>query len=132
MTDTTRTTVTLSRSYMNLIEELVDVFGATKAQVISNIVEYFFNDKKNDPLVEKLRNRKRKEKPPDEGELFEKIEKYLKISDKVPFEVFVEHLQLDKEFVINHLEIWGKKFNFQIIDNKITKIKKSSSKQQSK
>ncbi|MHA1988604.1 MAG: hypothetical protein ACW98D_18380 [Promethearchaeota archaeon] len=128
MTDTTRTTVTLSRSYMNLIEELVDVFGATKAQVISNIVEYFFNDNKNDPLVEKLRSRKRKEKPPDEVELFEKIDKYLEISDKIPFEVFVEHLQLDKEFVITRLELWGNKFNFQIIDNKITKMKKPSSK----
>ena len=37
MTDTTRTTVTLNKSYMSLIDELVDVFGATKAQVISNI-----------------------------------------------------------------------------------------------
>ena len=64
MTETSRTTVTLNNSYMKLIEELVDVFGATKAQVISNIVEYFFNDSKNDPLLEKLRARKRKENPP--------------------------------------------------------------------
>ncbi|MHA1913570.1 MAG: hypothetical protein ACW986_02420 [Promethearchaeota archaeon] len=127
MTDTTRTTVTLSKSYMKLIEELVDVFGATKAQVISNIVEYFFNDNKNDPLVEKLRTRKRKEKPPDEADLFAKINKYLKISDKIPFEIFVEHLQLDRDFVISHLETWGKKFKFQMINNKITKISTSSS-----
>ncbi len=35
MTETSRTTVTLNNSYMKLVEELVDVFGATKAQVIT-------------------------------------------------------------------------------------------------
>ena len=123
MTETTRTTVTLNKSYMKLIEELVDVFGATKAQVISNIVEYFFNDNKNDPLLEKLRTRKRKEKPPEKSEIDSKIQKYLKIADKIPFEVFIDHLNLDSDFVINHLDEWGKKYNFIIIDNKIVKIK---------
>jgi hypothetical protein len=62
MTETTRTTVTLNKSYMKLIEELVDVFGTTRAQVINNIVEYFFNDSNNDALLEKLRTRKRQER----------------------------------------------------------------------
>ncbi|MFX0035040.1 MAG: hypothetical protein ACFE9I_05295 [Candidatus Hermodarchaeota archaeon] len=123
MTETTRTTVTLNKSYMKLIEELVDVFGATKAQVISNIVEYFFNDNKNDPLLEKLRARKRKEKLPDKSELNSRIQKYLKISDKIPFDVFIDHLNLDSDFVINHLDEWGEKYNFKVIDNKIVKIK---------
>lgn len=123
MTETTRTTVTLNKSYMKLIEDLVDVFGATKAQVISNIVEYFFNDNKNDPLLEKLRARKRREKPPEESDLEYKIRKYLKRADKIPFEVFVNHLRLDAEFVINHLDDWGEKYDFMFIDNKIIKTK---------
>ena len=121
MTETTRTTVTLNKSYMKLIEELIDVFGATKAQVISNIVEYFLNDSKNDPLLEKLRARKRKEKIPDKLELDIRIRKYLKMADKIPFEVFVDHLKLDADYVINHLDEWGEKYNFKIIDNKIMK-----------
>ncbi|MFX1308352.1 MAG: hypothetical protein ACFFB6_06770 [Promethearchaeota archaeon] len=121
MTETTRTTVTLNKSYMKLVEELIDVFGATKAQVISNIVEYFFNDSKNDPLLEKLRARKRKEKVPDKLDLDNRIRKYLKMADKIPFEVFIEHLNLDSEFVINHLDEWGEQYNFRIIDNKIMK-----------
>ncbi|MHA2394311.1 MAG: hypothetical protein ACXAEX_20430 [Promethearchaeota archaeon] len=125
MTETTRTTVTLNKSYMKLVDDLVDVFGSTKAQVISNIVEYFFNDSKNDPLLEKLKARKRKEKIPDEQELNEKIGKYLKISDQIPFDVFVEHLKLDREFAIGRLEDWGKKYNFMFIDNKIIKIKET-------
>ncbi|MFX1386567.1 MAG: hypothetical protein ACFE9M_05060 [Promethearchaeota archaeon] len=121
MTETTRTTVTLNKSYMKLVEELIDVFGATKAQVISNIVEYFFNDSKNDPLLEKLRARKRKEKVPDKLDLDNRIRKYLKMADKIPFEVFIDHLNLDSEFVINHLDEWGEQYNFRIINNKIMK-----------
>jgi len=123
MTETSRTTVTLNNSYMKLIEELVDVFGATRAQVISNIVEYFFNDSKNDPLLEKLRARKRKEKPLEQNELNKKISKYLKRADRIPFNVFIEHLNLDTDFVISQLDDWGEKFNFMFIDNKIIKNK---------
>jgi len=123
MTETTRTTVTLNKSYMKLIEELVDVFGPTKAQVINNIVEYFFNDNKNDALLEKLRSRKRKEKPPSQLDIDYKIKKYLKISDKIPFNVFIEHLKLDTDFVIDHLDEWGEIYGFMFIDNKIIKVK---------
>ena len=107
---------------MKLIDELVDVFGATKAQVISNIVEYFFNDSKNDPLLDKLRARKRKEKPPERTDLDERIRKYLKRADKIPFNIFVDHLKLDTEFVINNLDEWGEKFSFMFVENKIIKI----------
>jgi hypothetical protein len=126
MTETSRTTVTLNNSYMKLIEELVDVFGATRAQVIGNIVEYFFNDNKNDPLLEKLRARKRKENPPESSELIKKINKFLKISDQIPFNVFVEHLNLDADFVISQLDDWADKFDFMFIDNKIIKRRKNS------
>ena len=123
MTDTTRTTVTLNKSYMKLVDELIDVFGATKAQVISNIVEYFFNDSKNDPLLEKLRTRKRKEKPPSEIDIHNRLREYLSKADQIPFEVFLEHMKLDSDFVISHLGEWGEKYNFLLINNKITKIK---------
>jgi len=124
MTETTRTTVTLNKSYMKLVEELVDVYGATKAQVIGNIVENFFNNSSNDSLLEKLRARKRKEHPPDPIEIDTRIKKYLKIVDKIPFNIFVEHLKLDEDFVVNHLDEWGKKYNFKVIDYKIVKTEK--------
>ena len=127
MTETSRTTVTLNNSYMKLVEELVDVFGATKAQVISNIVEYFFNDNHNDALLEKLRARKRKENPPEEAEINERIKKYLRIADKIPFNVFVDHLNLDTEFVINRLDDWAEKYKFLFIDNRIIKVKEDKS-----
>ena len=119
MTETTRTTVTLNKSYMRLVEELIDVFGPTKAQVISNIVEYFFNDNRNDALLNKLRTRKRKENPPPELVVDRKIKNYLSISDKIPFNVFLEHLELDFDYAINHLGEWARKYGFKFIDNKI-------------
>jgi hypothetical protein len=121
MTETTRTTVTLNKSYMRLIEELVDVFGTTRAQVINNIVEYFFNDSKNDPLLEKLRSRKRKETLPNKLELDKRIKGYLNRADKIPFNVFIEHLKLDPDFIIDHLEELGEEYGFKIIDNRIVK-----------
>ncbi len=124
MTETTRTTVTLNKSYMKLVKDLVDVFGATRAQVITNIVEYFFNDSKNDPLLEKLRARKRKEKLPEEFELDKKIKIYLKRTDNIPFNIFLDHLKLDADFVIDHLDEWGEKYNFKLINNNIIKDKK--------
>ena len=123
MTETTRTTVTLNKSYMKLVEELVDVFGATKAQVISNIVEFFFNDSNNDPLLEKLRKRKRKENPPEQNELDRKIKKYLERADKIPFNVFIDHLNLDPDFVKENFNDWAEKYNFLFVDNKIIKLK---------
>jgi hypothetical protein len=121
MTETTRTTVTLNKSYMRLVEELVDVFGATRAQVINNIVEYFFNDSKNDQLLEKLRSRKKKELVPKKEEIDKKIRGYLKIANKIPFDVFVDHLKLDPDFIITHLAELGEKYDFMIVDNKIIK-----------
>ncbi len=127
MTETSRTTVTLNNSYMKLVDELVDVFGATKAQVISNIVEYFFNDSHNDALLDKLRARKRKENPPEIAEINERSRKYLKISDKIPFDVFIDHLNLDTEFVIRQLDDWGEKYKFLFIDNQIINVNEEKS-----
>ena len=124
MANTKRAHVTIEESYWKLLEELVDVFGPSIPQVISNIITYFFNDPKNDALLEKLRARKRKEKPPDPEEIEKDISKYLKISNNIPFDKFLNHLKLDTDFAISQLEDWGKKFGFIIDNNKIVKIEK--------
>ncbi|MFX1589095.1 MAG: hypothetical protein ACFFC1_13160, partial [Promethearchaeota archaeon] len=66
---------------------------------------------------------KRKEKPPEKSDIENRIIKYLKRADKIPFEVFVNHLKLDSEFVIDHLDEWGEKYDFMYVDNKIIKSK---------
>lgn len=121
MTNTKRAHITIEESYWDLIEELVDVYGATIPQVISNIVTYFFNNPGNDALLMKLRARKRKLKPPEEAEIEARIKKYLKRANNIPLKVFIDHMKLDKDFVISHLDEWGEKFSFIYSDDKIVK-----------
>jgi hypothetical protein len=121
MTDTARTTVTLTSSIMNLVEDLVGVFGATKAQVIGNIVEYFLNDSKNFTLLNELRKRKRKIKHPDDKLIEHKINILLKGANMIPLDSFLDFLDLEESFFYERNHIWSQKFNYYVEDNKIIK-----------
>jgi hypothetical protein len=122
MTETERTTVTLSKINMKLVNELIGVYGNTQAAVISNMVKHFFEDSKNYALIEELKARKRKFKPPEEKVIEERISNLLKWADSIPFEDFIKDLDLDRQYVIDHFHKWTKKYNIKRIDNKIIKI----------
>lgn len=122
MTDTKRTTVTLTTSIMNLVGDLVGVFGATKAQVISNIVENFLNDSKNFPLLNELRKRKMKLEHPDDETIEHKITLLLKGANKIPLESFLNFLEIEESIFYEKNHIWSQKFKYYLEDNKIIKI----------
>jgi len=122
MTDTERTTVTLSAINMKLVNELIGVYGNTQAAVISNIVKHFFEDSKNYPLLEKLKARKRKFNPPEKEEIEEQITNLLEWANNIPFEDFIKDLNLDRQYVVENFHEWAKKYNIKRIDNKIVKI----------
>jgi len=124
MTETTRTTVTLSKISMNQVEELVGVFGTTPASVISRIVEHFFDYGKFDDVLERLRAKKRELFPPEDSLIDEKISNLFKGADRIPFDYFIEYLQVDKNYVLNNLHIWTEKYHIKVIENLV--IKKSS------
>ncbi|MFO7795992.1 MAG: hypothetical protein ACQERB_12095 [Promethearchaeati archaeon] len=119
MTDTKRTTVTLSNIYMDMIDELVGVFGRTQAAVINNIVQYFFNDSNNFALLEELRSRKKKQ--PTEGKVDEKLEKLLKGTKSIKLNDFLEYLNIDRDYLFDHLEDWKNRFNLKLDYDKIIK-----------
>lgn len=121
MTETTRTTVTLSKISMNQVEELVGVFGSTPASVISRIVEHFFDYGKFDDVLERLRAKKRELYPPEDSIIDEKISKLFKGADRIPFEYFIEYLQVDKNYVLNNLHIWAEKYHIKVIENLVIK-----------
>jgi len=121
MTDTTRTTVTLTTSIMNLVEDLVGVFGATKAQVIGNIVEYFLNDSKNFALLNELRRRKMKLKTPENQIIEKKIILLLKGANKIPLDSFLKFLEIEESLFYEKNHIWSQKFKYYLEDNKIIK-----------
>ncbi|MBY8982886.1 MAG: hypothetical protein KGD57_08050 [Candidatus Lokiarchaeota archaeon] len=119
MTETKRTTVTLSKIYMDLVDELIGVFGRTQAAVINNIVQYFFNDSNNFPLLEELRSRKKRK--PNELIIEEKIRKVLKGARSIQLDHFLEYLEIDRSFLFKKLEEWKNKFNFELDYDKIIK-----------
>ncbi len=121
MTETTRTTVTLSRISMNEVKELVGVFGSTPATVISRIVDHFFDYGRFDDVIEKMKVKKRELYPPDEVIINERIENLFKGADKIPFADFINFLQVDKKLVMENIHIWAEKYNIKIIENLVIK-----------
>ena len=125
MTDTARTTVTLSKVSMKQVEELVGVFGNTPASVISRIVEHFFDYGKFDEVLEKLRAKKRQLYPPNEQVLRNKIIDLFKGGDKIPFGDFIDYLEVDKNFALKNLHVWSKKFGIKVEENLVIKYSTS-------
>ena len=121
MTETTRTTVTLSKISMNQVKELVGVFGSNPASVISRIVEHFFDYGKFDDVIEKMKAKKRELFPPDDITINNKIKNLFKGVNKIPFEDFVEFLQVDRNYVLESIHIWTERYNIKIIENLVIK-----------
>ncbi len=121
MIETLRTTVTLSKSSMNQVEELVGVFGNSPAAVISRIVEHFFDYGRFDDILERLKAKKRSLFPPEDSEINKKIINLFKGANRIPLDDFIEYINVDKMFVLNNLHIWTDKFNLKIIENFVEK-----------
>ena len=121
MTETTRTTVTLSKISMNQVKELVGVFGTTPASVISRIVEHFFDYGKFDDVIEKMKAKKRELFPPDDITINNKVKNLFKGVNKIPFEDFVDFLQVDRKYVLENIHIWTERYNIKIIENLVIK-----------
>jgi hypothetical protein len=121
MTETTRTTVTLSKTSMNQVEELVGVFGNTPASVITRIVEHFFDYGRFDDVLDKLRAKKREMYPPSETNINSKITNLFKGANRIPFKDFVEYLEVDPHLVLKNIHIWSEKYNIKVIENIVIK-----------
>ena len=121
MTETTRTTVTLSKISMNQVKELVGVFGSTPASVISRIVEHFFDYGKFDDVIEKIKAKKRELFPPGDTIINNKIKNLFKGANKIPFNDFVDFLEVDKKLVLENIHIWTEKYNIRIVENLVIK-----------
>ncbi len=117
MTDTERTTVTLSKIYMDMINELVGVFGRTQAAVITNIVHHFFNNSNNFALLRELRSRKKIK--PDNILIEKKIVDLFKGAKSIQLNDFLEYLKINKEYFFEMLREWRDKFNLELDYDKV-------------
>lgn len=121
MTDTARTNVTLDRSLMDLVEELVGVFGATKPQVISKIVELFFNNPKNDKILEKLKVRKRNQNNPDPKAVELLLKSFLPGVNRISLDTLLKNLSIGEAYFWKNNKDWSQKYNYIVEDNIIIK-----------
>lgn len=129
MTDTARTTVTLTERYMKRIEKLVGKFATTRAQVIGKIVENFLDSTdyfsylkqlKREREIEEEEMEKKKAKLP---EIYDKrIRNVLSGANKIPINEFLNYLNIDFTFFYDMLSEWKDKYNFTYEDGKILKI----------
>jgi len=120
MTDTERTTVTLSKIYMDMINELLGVFGRTQAAVITNIVHHFFNNSDNFALLRELKSRKKSK--PDKILIENKIVDLFKGAKSIKLNDFLDYLKIDKTYFFDKLKEWKEKFNLELDYDKIKSI----------
>jgi hypothetical protein len=123
MTETRRTTVTLGKIYMDMVDELVGVFGRTQAAVINNIVKHFFNDSHNDILIKKLKKRKKEKNPPDQEIIEARILKLLEGVKVIKLTHFLDYLDIERNYFLENLDKWKNLYGFELEYDKI--IKKS-------
>jgi hypothetical protein len=129
MTDTARTTVTLTERYMKRIENLVGKFATTRAQVISKIVENFLDSAdyfnylqqlEREKLIEEDAVAKKMAKQP---EVYDKrIKNVLSGANKIPIEEFLNYLNIEIRFFYDKLPEWKNKYNFTYEEGIILKI----------
>ncbi len=123
MADTNRTTISLAQFYMDCVESCIGVLGTSKAQVISKIVEIFFDKPENIDFIEKLKKRRMiaENKKLALANIEKKIENFLKVSNNIPVDDFIDFLNIDKERLRENIAKWAEKFNFKYDNQKIIK-----------
>ncbi len=129
MTDTARTTVTLTERYMKRIEKLVGKFASTRAQVISKIVENFLDSTDYFSYLKRLEREREIEeeemarKTAKLPEVFdERIRNVISGANKIPINEFLNYLNIDFTFFYDMLSEWKDKYNFTYEDGTILKI----------
>ena len=123
MADTDRTTISLAQFYMNCVENCIGVLGTSKAQVISKIVEIFFDKLENIDYIEKLKKKRMvaENKRLISSDIEKKIVNFLKFSNNIPIDDFIDFLNIDKEYLRANISNWAEKFNFRYDNQKIIK-----------
>ena len=130
MTETDRTTITLVKFYMDFVEDCIGILGSTRSQVISKIIEKFFDNPENIAYIDHFKKKKKemieskvKEEAKKSERIDQNLQKLLKFADNIPLDYLIKYLNVDEDILRENLHIWAEKFNFQFNDFKIIKKK---------
>lgn len=125
MADTDRTTITLAQFYMDCVENCIGILGTSRTQVISKIVEIFFNKLENLEWMDNIRKKRKidENRKLDPAKFDEKIRNFLKIADNIPLNEFIDFLNIDMDIARKNLHFWAEKFDFRLDNQRIVKNK---------
>ncbi len=121
MTDTERTTITLSNYHMNIIKSLKGIKGNTAASVITGIISSWI-DQNLQEIKEHLQMKKLM-LPPSVEEINEKVSSILKNSVKLNIDDLSKACGIDRQLIIGNISKLSDKFNIIIDGDFIIKKK---------
>ncbi len=119
MTDTERTTITISNYNMNIVKSLIGIKGNTAASVIAGIISSWIDQN----LQEIKEHLKMKELmlPPPEEKINNKILSIIENSEKLKIDDLSKACGIDRQLIIGNISKWSKKFNIVIDGDFIVK-----------
>ncbi len=130
MTETDRIQVTLTKFYVDMIDDCVGILGYNRSQIVNSIVKNYFQVLENQEIITMLKKKyddiikkKKMEKAKETSNIDERIEKLFNFANNIELDTFKDYLNIEKEFLFKNLDSWAKKFNFSLENKKIIKNK---------
>ncbi|TFF89054.1 MAG: hypothetical protein EU548_08135 [Promethearchaeota archaeon] len=119
MSDSDRTSITLSKILWDLVDDCVGTIGYNRSQVIGVVLQDFFKKPENLKSIEKLKNIREKklkkairEQPKEPDIIEQKIKEILTFSTKIKKETFLDYLEITEEYFKDNVYEWSQKFDF--------------------
>ncbi len=121
MTDTERTTITLSNYHMNIIKSLIGIKGNTAASVIAGVIASWI-DQNLQEIKEHLQMKKLM-LPPSEEEINKKLKLIMENFEKLKIDDLAKLCKIDRQLIIENIAYWSKKYNIIISGDFVIKKK---------
>jgi len=119
MTDTERTTITLSNYHMNIVKSLIGIKGNTAASVLAGIVSSWIDQ--NLQEIKEHHKMKKLMLPPSEEEVNNKIMSIIENSVKLKIDDLSKACGIDRQLIISNISKWSKEYNIVIDGDFIVK-----------
>jgi len=129
MSESDRTSITLSKNLWDLIDYCIGVIGYNRSQVIGIILHEYFKNSENLETIKELRRireetikKQLRDKPKDIKNIENKIEKILNVYSRIKKQEFLDLLNVSNDYFQENFFDWSQKYNF-IIDIDVIKKK---------
>ncbi len=129
MSESDRTSITLTKILWDLVDDCVGTIGYNRSQVIGIILHDYFQNPDKLRSIKELKiireenlKRTNREKTKESNIIEQKITEVLSFSEKITIDFFIDYLEITLDYFKKNVFEWSQKFNF-IIDDQIIKKK---------